>query len=337
MSTYVRSRIFFFLLIFLAAGCSEDIPGVGQRVTEPVIGKLPPPANLQWSPTGEWIVFLETSQMLMMRTDGSSDRKVISGRGGYRHPVWSPDGKQIAYDYAPRMTSEDIWVSEPLSGKTPIRLTENIRSDEFPTWSPDGERIAFQTFRNNNRDIWIVDSSGYRKPFAFTSHPSHDEQPAWSPNGDQMAFISDRTGSDNIWIQPIDGDDTTAWQLTRNGEADALPIWSPDGSRIAYLSKRSGKWYLWVIDVLPGASSYSVSITDKIRAPNWSPDGQFLIFESGGSGWIVRADGQGRQIELVKGLEPIWSPDGTRIAYVWWDETRYRIKIREQTTADLDW
>lgn len=324
-------------VLLILGGCSEDIPGLGQPVSQRQPGRLPPPVNLKWSPTGEWIVFLELGQIQMMRTDGSGEREILSGQGGYDHPVWSPDGKRLAYDHAPRMAAPDVWVSEPLSNRAPIRLTEDVRSDEFPCWSPDGTRIAFQTFRRGNRDIWIVDANGYREPVPLTTHPAHDELPAWSPDGAQIAFVSNRGGTKNIWIQPVDGDDSTAWQLTHNPEGDTLPIWSPDGSQIAYLSKRSGQWYLWVTDAVPGAGNgHPVSVTTGIRAPNWSPDGKFLIFESKKTGWMVRADGQGRQIEIVQGLEPVWSPDGSRIAYVVQKEDRYQIQFKEQTT-DLDW
>ena len=274
--------------------------------------------------------------MQMMRTDGSQKREILSGQGGYDHPVWSPDGKRIAYDHAPRLTPPDIWVMEPLSGRTPIRLTEDTRSDEYPTWSPDGERIAFQTFRKGNRDIWIVKSNGYAPPVPFTAHSANDEMPAWSPTGELIAFVSNRSGSRNIWIQPVDGDDSQAWQLTKNTEDDIMPLWSPDGTQIAYLSRRSGQWYLWVAEAVPGGSSHPVSVSDGVYFPNWSPDGQFLIFESKGSGWMVRADGQGKQIEIVQGFEPTWSPEGDRIAYVRWDGERYRIEFKEQTT-NLEW
>lgn len=324
----------FVLCCFLFAGCSDDSPIDPDGSTGS--GQLPPPISLKWSPAGDWIVYLEAGKMKVTKTDGSGEGEIISGQGGYEGPVWSPDGTRLAFHHAPYMATADIWVSEPLTMKTPVRITDNIRADELPTWSPDGEQIAFQTSRQGNRDIWIVDANGYRTPFAFTTDPAHDEHPAWSPNGEQIAFSSRRTGVSNIWIQPVDGDDTTAWQLTDNGESDTFPIWSPDGSQIAYLSKRSGLTYLWVVDVVPGGSTRRVSITSGIRAPNWSPDGQFLVFESDTTAWMVRADGQGKQINIVDGLEPIWSPRGDRIAFVYWDETRYRIGFQPQST-DLDW
>ena len=59
-----------------------------------------------------------------------------------RTPVWSPDGRRIAFTSRPDDNSEIYVVNADGSGQR--RLTRNAAGDFGPTWSPDGRKIAFE-------------------------------------------------------------------------------------------------------------------------------------------------------------------------------------------------
>ena len=64
------------------------------------------------------------------------------------YPVWSSDGKRIAFP-SNRTGDYEIFVMNG-DGSSPQRLTENDGLDVHPSWSPDGKRLVFASVRNAN-------------------------------------------------------------------------------------------------------------------------------------------------------------------------------------------
>jgi TolB protein len=90
--------------------------------------------------------------------------------------------------------------------------------------------------------------------------------------------------------------------------------WSPDGSRVAFLSGSFGEGALLVIEADGSGESHVTDI--EARAPEWSPDGEKLVFEAVKGGiFSVGADGSGLTEIASDGHGPKWSPDGTRIVF----------------------
>jgi len=110
--------------------------------------------------------------------------------------------------------------------------------------------------------------------------------PGWSPDGQRIVFSSDRDGDDEIYIADADG--SHVQQLTDNDTTDWWPAWSPDGSQIAWTSYRDGNWDIYVMPA-PGQAQVNVDsgnvrrLTDnpaKDWGPVWSPDGTRIAFAS---------------------------------------------------------
>jgi hypothetical protein len=104
--------------------------------------------------------------------------------------------------------------------------------------------------------------------------------------------------------------------------------WSPDGHKIAYTVPFGfiGGTDLWYFDV-DSMKGMRVDVPGAARHPNWSPDGQRLVFVMARQGtypeiWTSRLDGRGAvNLTFEAGVSrslPAWSPDGSRIAYVRW-------------------
>jgi Tol biopolymer transport system component len=68
---------------------------------------------------------------------------------------------------------------------------------------------------------------------------------------------------------------------------------------------------------------------------DWSPDGQHLAFAIGGRGvYVVGTDGSGLRLVAKDGVDPYWSPDGSRISHTDFDPTTWRYSGLEIATLD---
>lgn len=173
-------------------------------------------------------------------------------------PDWSPDGSELVYasDYGNSNTAggqdpmythpADLW-RIPVTGGTPVKVTNITEYENDPEWSYDGSTIAFSADYAGNWDIWTIPAGG-GDVTRVTDDPATDMDPSLSPSGRWIAFWSNRSGNDEIWIAPATGG--PAIQITDHPASDWHPSWSPDGTKIAFDSGRSlNSIDLWVIDV----------------------------------------------------------------------------------------
>jgi serine/threonine-protein kinase len=95
---------------------------------------------------------------------------------------------------------------------------------------------------------------------------------------------------------------------------------SPDGKRVALVVAEGGGSDIWVYDPQRDAMTRLTFGGGVYRFPVWSPDGQYVVFETRGKGiYQARADGAGQPAALIEGNSVLvpWSftPDGKRLAY----------------------
>ncbi len=107
-------------------------------------------------------------------------------------PVFSPDGKEIAFvsnkDGRPRIYTMPIPAEgQKLNEIKPKLLIKQNRSCTAPSWSPDGTKIAYTSKAEGVRQIWVIDlTNGIDKQVTFG--PGNKENPTWAPNSLHLAY-----------------------------------------------------------------------------------------------------------------------------------------------------
>ena len=150
--------------------------------------------------------------------------------GGGHSPVWSPDGRWIAFSMeAPDSDAEDLYV-QPVDGSAPPRRVASLPGDQHATAWPSDSILVF----NHEGDIMLVDPSvSDAAPRAFLSAQADESELVVSPDGRHAAYASNESGSTEIYVRtfPVPGG---TWRVSLGGGWS--PRWSPDGRTIYHRS-----------------------------------------------------------------------------------------------------
>lgn len=199
----------------------------------------------------------------------ASRERLAGGAGLYLDPVWSPDGRYIAFlalvDTHPDgvlsrlQDAAAIYLAEVSSG-TLLELVPANSPKAGLAWSPNGAWLAYTAITDTDGDGFIdylydhaqifvkgVEAPG--APIPLTGPEVHASDPAWAPDGRRLAYSALTDTSGDGWLDAHDDSPNlfiaefasglgavNARALTSPDTLDYAPAWSPDGSMIAYVA-----------------------------------------------------------------------------------------------------
>ncbi len=223
-------------------------------------------------------------------------------------PVWSPDGRRIAY-VSFEKKKPVVYVHHLASGQR--QVVANFKgSNSAPAWSPDGRRLAIVLSKDGNSQIYGVNADGTGAQ-RLSQSSGIDTEPRFAPDG-SIYFTSDRGGSPQIYRMSGSGGDPQ--RVSFEGSYNVSPRPSPDGKSLAFISRRDGRFQLAVMDL---ASRQVQVLTDsnKDESPSFAPNSRMILIatETGGRGVLsaVSSDGRIKQrLSIAAGdvREPAWGP-----------------------------
>ena len=297
-----------------------------------------------WSPDGKHIAFTRFHQgqsaIYTVPALGGPERKLLqlgleSAWFGYPMVVWSPDGRWLAF--TDNSSPQGIPAVFLLSLETleKLRLTSppaQYLGDWWPAFSPDGKTLAFiRQVSEGVSDIYLASVDG-GEPRRLTPQSAGILGLNWTPDGGSIVFISTlREGRLRLWRisgsggtpEPLAVGADVVWSVTGNSP----PSISRHGRRLAYVQS-SDDTNIWRIEV-PGTAGPAIPPTKLVPStqnecgPQFSPDGQRIVFQSTRTGfgelWACDSDGT-NPIQLTSSAghgagTARWSPDGRHIAF----------------------
>ena len=262
--------------------------------------------------------------------EGAGDPVALMQDSSYRNsnPIYSPDGKRIAYHVSRVGGRGDIWLIDP-DGKNPTQLTTDPAPDQRPSWFPDGEQIAFQSNRNGKNLMLAINVKTGVETTLF--EPAQDLTfPRLSPDGKQIVFNSKHSGTTNLWVYSLETGNVR--QLTFDKEAAGFAAWSPDGKTISLQLKRGDDTHLAITPSVGGnVEQLTTAAPGQSFNHSWSPDGDKITFAGFRDGvwnvwWISRTTKSLKRVTNYTKLNafvryPTWSPSGDRIVYEYTETT----------------
>ena len=216
-----------------------------------------------------WIWDLNRSIRTRLTFDANTDRT----------PVWSPDGRELAF-YSAREAGRGLYVKSA-DGTGEARLVAASAERLFPmSWSPDGRLISYVEAVGADADIWVAHADISEPPRPFLKTPFAEWDGMFSPDGRWLALTSEESGREEVYVTPFPGPGSK-WQVSTN-EGDR-PRWSPDGKHLYYLDNDD---HLNIAEIDGSGPAFSVGRVRQLHELNPSrpgaiydlfPDGERLV------------------------------------------------------------
>lgn len=200
-----------------------------------------------------------------------------------------------------------------------------VTSEEFdelrPALSPDGSWVLFDAPGDDGRVVVGVDPRNGARRTIYTGSSSSAQEVAWGPEGAWFTYTTNAPGSWSL-VRSITSTPNAAIAVLVSGELApeiSNPNVSPTGETVAFQTAVRGRWQI-AQSTLDG-SDFTI-LGDGID-PEWSPDGQRLVFSRNVGGWwhifTIDARSGSQVVQVTTGesdnLFPSWSPSGDRILF----------------------
>jgi len=265
------------------------------RTGKPVTAPAPPDSYgvPRFSPDGKSVAFMMTSPGFDIFTydfaRGLKTRLTFSSAGvANLYPVWSPNGKRIAFTSIRGGQYGFYQKAADGSGTEEPLLEGSAHAKYVNDWSPDAKSLVFQDYQQGASGIYVLPLDTERKPRAFQQSGLYTAlRAAFSPDSKWLAYGSNESGEFRVYVVPFPGPGGK-WQISP-GDGD-YPRWRRDGKELFYLTM-SNK--LMAAEVQASGTSFAIGAVKPlfearayrsiVGAYDVSPDGQrfALAYEPG--------------------------------------------------------
>jgi tricorn protease len=192
--------------------------------------------NASLSPTGQRALFEYRGEIITVPKEKGDARNITRNPAAAdRFPVWSPDGKRIAW-FSDASGEYQLMIGDQEGLEKPRAITLSNPTFFFkPAWSPDGKFIAFT---DTDYNLWYVDVASGQAKKADTdryAHPNRTLNPVWSPDSKWIAYA--RLLDNHFKVIRVHNIETGQTLQLTDGLADAVsPVWDASGKYLYFLA-----------------------------------------------------------------------------------------------------
>jgi Tol biopolymer transport system component len=212
-------------------------------------------------------------------------------------PVWSPDGRQVAYSSASVGEQRRVFVKTVGSVEGEKLVYTGTRHLHLQSWSPDGRLLAFYEFGPRSTDIWMLDLNDAMRLVPIATTPASERGAVFSPDGRWLAYDSDETGRPEVYVASLTN--LGAKQMvSRDGAAG--PQWSATDQELFFWS---GNWgspgRIMMARRVAGAGT--IAWENPVRLFDVPRINDFAVARDGRSFYFVapNPDGPAREIHVM--------------------------------------
>ncbi|MEX2142231.1 MAG: protein kinase [Pirellulales bacterium] len=257
------------------------------------------------------------------------ERAYDEARGWY--PVFSADGKRVAYQYMKDYAEQEIKILTLGSGEVIDTGVQGIPKD----WSADGKSLLFvpgKLLDTKGIELLNIADKQTRTIYSASGEFTQGRSPDLSPDGKYVVLAQKIGDNIDVYAVPLEGGDPI--RLTDDPAIDKEPIWSPDGQVVLFKTNRSqGRWDLAAIRITNGKAVGETFFVRRNLGPTavvyaWSYSGRLLLETRSSiihlysvptnplTGVPEAPPKQLSSAVFQRNWEPAWSPDGKRIAFL---------------------
>lgn len=238
--------------------------------------------DVAWSPDSEYLAYWAYGDIYIIPRDGTNPMRITNSDSEERNPVWSPDGRQVAFvsrswrDSRFRLYAARTDELQPRCLANFPVYTNGIGTTVF---TEDGTQVASVTDHNGRLTVFLTEAEGKVEPEECPTPTEVIDQPAfntysilWSPDYRHIAFTSNQGGQWGIFIVPtsclgqvVACSESRKRVSQANGDA-GYPSWSPDGEQLAYIVGLNRRPQIWLTDLEGNARPLT-----RNRYSYWSP------------------------------------------------------------------
>jgi len=190
----------------------------------------------------------------------------------------SPDGKKVAF-----VIRGEVFAASASEGGDAARVSISSGEEYQIAWSPDSRRLAYVSDRDGTPHLFIYDFSSNTET-QLTRESADDSTPIFSPDGKLLAFLR---GARELKVMNVN-DKSERVVVSGTFErppiiADRPYVWSPDSKWLAYIPVAQNQFKNVNLVQVDGGTGRSASFLANVfsNTLSWSPDGLFLLFDTG--------------------------------------------------------